>query len=90
MITGLTGSHNGTKLESLFGEVGQDGLSISQSNAMTELMSPSLTGAKTECLFGEVGHILKCCGSQALLGVPNDGYVWRWLYPWLLFKDLSC
>ena len=69
-------SLTGTKLnESLFGEVGQDGLFILQSNVMTQLMSPSLTDIKTDCLFGEIGHILKCCGSLAQLIVPNDLFV---------------
>ena len=63
--------------ESLFGEVGQDGLFILQSNVMTERMSLSLTGTKIGFLFREIGHIFKCCGSLALLVVPNDLYVWR-------------
>ena len=63
--------------ESLFGEVGQDGLFILQSNVMTERMSLSLTGTKIGFLFQEIGHIFKCCGSLALLVVPNDLYVWR-------------
>ena len=46
-----------TKLESLYGDVGQDGLFILKSNVNTELISPSLTGTETDCFFGEVGHI---------------------------------
>ena len=42
---------------SLFGEVGLYGLFILWSNAMTELLFPSLTGTKTDCLFGVVGYI---------------------------------
>ena len=63
--------------ESLFGEVGQDGLFTLQSNVMTERMFLSLTGTKTGFLFREIGHIFKRCGSLALLVVPNGLYVWR-------------
>ena len=40
--------------ENCFGEVDPDGMFILHSNAMSELMSSSLTGIKTaECLSGE-------------------------------------
>ena len=49
MIPSLTGSLTGTKLESLYGDVGQDGLfifSYTLLHGMSELMIPSLTGTK--------------------------------------------
>ena len=50
MIPSLTGSLSGTKLESRYGDVGQDGLFISQFDhvdVMCELMIPSLTDSVT-------------------------------------------
>ena len=46
---GLTG----TRLESVYGDVGQDGLFILWFNAMSESMLPNLTGRK---LFGGAGQ----------------------------------
>ena len=46
MIPSLTGSLTDTKLGSLDGDVGQDGLFISYLNVISELMFPSLTGTK--------------------------------------------
>ena len=46
MIPSLTGSLTNTKLGSLYGDVGQDGLFILWSNVMSELIFPSLTGTK--------------------------------------------
>ena len=49
MIPSLTGSLTGKKLESLYGDVGQDDLFIFQLflNVMSELIIPSLTGSLT-------------------------------------------
>ena len=46
MFSSLTGSLNDIKLESGYGDVGQDGLFILYFNEMSELMLPSLTGTK--------------------------------------------
>ena len=46
MIPSLTGSLPSKKLESLYGDVGQDGLFLSWFNVMSGSMLPSLTGAK--------------------------------------------
>ena len=56
MIPSLTGSLTGTKLGSLHGDVGQDGLFILWLNVMSESMFPSLTGKKLESLYGDVGQ----------------------------------
>ena len=60
MIPSLTGSLTSTKLGSLYGDVGQDGLFILWFNVMSELMFPSLTGSLTgkkfESLYGDVGQ----------------------------------
>ena len=56
MIPSLTGSLTNTKLGSLYGDVGQDGLFILWFNVMSELMFPSLTGIKLESLYGDVGQ----------------------------------
>ena len=55
MTPSLTGSLTNTKLGSLYGDVGQDGLFILWFNVMSELMFPSLTGIKLESLYGDVG-----------------------------------
>ena len=46
MIPSLTGSLTGTKLGTLHGDVGHDGLFISWFNVLWESMFPSLTGTK--------------------------------------------
>ena len=46
MFPSLTGSLTGIKLESLYVDVGQDGLFIFRLNVMSESMFPSLTGTK--------------------------------------------
>ena len=51
MIPSLTGSLTNTKLGSLYGDVGQEGLFILWFNIMSELMFPSLTGIKFERLY---------------------------------------
>ena len=56
MIPSLTGSLTSAKLESLHGDVGQDGLFILWLNVMLELMLPSLTGKKLDSLYGDVGQ----------------------------------
>ena len=60
MFPSLTGSLTGTKLESLYGDVSQDGPFILQSNAMSQLKSPSLTGSltdtKLESSYWDVGQ----------------------------------
>ena len=57
MIPSLTGSLTGTKLGSLHGDVGQDGLFILWFNVTSELMFPSLTDTKYDAsLFGGVGQ----------------------------------
>ena len=64
MIPSLTGCLTNTKLRSLYGDVGQDGLFILRFNVMSELMFPSLsgsltgslTGKKLESLYGDVGQ----------------------------------
>ena len=56
MLPSLTGSLLGTELamRTVLGELDQDDMLILQSNAMSELMSTTLTGIKTaECLSGE-------------------------------------
>ena len=56
MLPSLTGSLLGTELamRTVLGELDQDDMLILQSNAMSELMSSTLTGIKTaECLSGE-------------------------------------
>ena len=56
MIPSLTGSLTNTKLGSLYGDVGQDGLFRLWFYVMSELMFPSLTGKKLESLYGDVGQ----------------------------------
>ena len=56
MIPSLTGSLTNTKLGSLYGHVGQDGLFRLWFYVMSELMFPSLTGKKLESLYGDVGQ----------------------------------
>ena len=56
MIPSLTGSLTNTKLGSLHGDVGQDGLFILWANVMSELMFPGLTGIKLESLYGDVSQ----------------------------------
>ena len=52
MLSSLTGTK--PVMRTVYGEVDQDDMFISQSNAMSELMSSTLTGIKTvECLSGE-------------------------------------
>ena len=52
MLPSLTGTK--PVMRTVFGEVDQDDMFILQSNAMSELMSSTLTGIKTaECLSGE-------------------------------------
>ena len=52
MLPSLTGTK--PVMRTVFGEVNQDDMFILRSNAMSELMSSTLTGIKTaECLFGE-------------------------------------
>ena len=46
MFPSLTGSLTGIKLESLYGDVDQDGLFIFWLNVISESMFPSLTGTK--------------------------------------------
>ena len=71
MIPSLTRSLTGTKLESVYGDVGQDGLFILWFNVMTELLFPSLTGTKTDCLFGVVGYIF--CALIKVLWLTRNG-----------------
>ena len=47
MIPSLTGSVTGSKLESSYGDVGQDGLFMLYFDVMSELKIPSLTGSVT-------------------------------------------
>ena len=51
MIPSLTGSLTNTKLGSLYGDAGQEGLFILWFNIMSELMFPRLTGIKLESLY---------------------------------------
>ena len=60
MYLGINDPLSNTKLGSLYGDVGQDGLFILWFNVMSELMFPSLTGSltdiKLESLYGDVGQ----------------------------------
>ena len=58
MIPSLTDSLTNTKLGSLYGDVGHEGLFILWFDIMSELMFPSLTGIKLERLYiyGDVGQ----------------------------------
>ena len=59
MIPCLTGSLTGTKLGSLHGDVGQDGLFILWLNVMSESMFSSLTGTKLmiRAYLGEYANV---------------------------------
>ena len=54
--------------ESSFREVDQEGMFILKSNAVSELMSYSLTGTKTaECLSVEIGQIFGLFSNKSVV-----------------------
>ena len=93
MIPSLTGGLTNTKLVSLYGDLGQDGLFILWFNVMSELIFPSLTGSltgiKLESLYRDVGQdglfiSVKC---YVAIDVPQPN--WHKVYDVSLFGGVA-